>query len=448
MSAGIDAAAFEKLKENLWDFMKAEIYPNERTFHEQIEEIRKKGPAHWRQPPIIHELRQKAKARGLFNLFLPVDSAEAAGETIFGNPELRGGGLTNLQYADCCEIMGTANHAEFAAEACNCSSPDTGNMEVLARFATEEHKKQWLVPLLKAEIRSAYAMTEPAVASSDATNIQTSIAREGDYYVINGRKHWITGAGSQDCKIMILMGRTSASAKTYRQQSQILVPMDTPGITLVRPLITFGDDDCPKGHMEILFEDVKVPVSNILWGEGRGFEIAQLRLGPGRIHHCMRMIGQAERALSLMCSRAQSRRAFGQKLAEMGSIIQQIAECRAEIDQSRLLVREAADRMDRLGNTDHYTRKVLSLVKAVVPSMTQRVVDRAMQVHGGLGASQDTPLWAAFAGARCLRWADGPDEVHWRTAGKMEMSYQMKESPLFNIGLYESAVKKPFRAKL
>jgi len=436
----MEIAAFEALKKNLVDFMEKEIYPNELLFFKQIEEIRALGPSHWRQPPIIFELREKAKARGLFNLFLPNDSAALAGR--------KGGGLNNLQYADCCEIMGTANHAEFAAEACNCSSPDTGNMEVLARFGTEEHKRKWLEPLLDGSIRSAYAMTEPGVASSDATNIRTSIRREGDEYVINGTKHWITGAGNVDCKIMILMGRTSSEEKTYRQQSQILVPMDTPGITLVRPMCVFGDDDCPKGHMEILFEDVRVPASNILWGEGRGFAIAQLRLGPGRIHHCMRMIGQAERALSLMCKRAQSRKAFGQQLSEMGKVVQDIAESRAEIDQARLLVRDAADRMDRLGNTDQYTRKVLSLVKAVVPSMTQRVVDRAMQLLGGLGGSQDSFLPYAFIGSRSLRWADGPDEVHWRTAGKMELAYQQKDSPLYRLGLYEHDKSVPFRAKL
>jgi len=436
----MDSVKFSQLKETLWDFMKTDIYPNELRFFREIEEIRKLGPAHWRQPPIIFELREKAKARGLFNLFLPVDSAEIAGR--------QGGGLSNLQYADCCEIMGTANHAEFAAEACNCASPDTGNMEVLARFGTEEQRRQWLEPLLDAKIRSAYAMTEPEVASSDASNIRTSIQRQGDEWVINGRKHWITGAGNVDCKIMIVMGKTSAEAKPYRQQSQVLVPMDTPGITLVRPMCTFGDDDCPKGHMEILFEDVHVPLSNMIWGEGRGFEIAQLRLGPGRIHHCMRFIGQAERALSLMCKRAESRKAFGQKLSEMGSIVQTIAECRAEIDQARLLVREAADRMDRLGNTDHYTRKLLSLVKAVVPSMAQRVVDRSMQVHGGVGGSQDSFLPFAFVGARNLRWADGPDEVHWRTAGRLELAYQTKESPLYPIGLYEHDKSVPFRSKL
>eukprot|EP00931_Biecheleriopsis_adriatica_P114883 TRINITY_DN90764_c0_g1_i1.p1 TRINITY_DN90764_c0_g1~~TRINITY_DN90764_c0_g1_i1.p1 ORF type:complete len:465 (+),score=77.11 TRINITY_DN90764_c0_g1_i1:83-1396(+) len=437
----MEAQKFEELKANLWDFMRKDIYPNELLFVEQIKTIRAKGPGHWKQPPIIFELREKAKARGLWNLFLPVDSAKLAGRP--------GGGLTNLQYADCCEIMGTSSHAEFAAEACNCSSPDTGNMEVLARFGTEEQKKLWLEPLLDAKIRSAYAMTEPAVASSDATNIRTSIIKDGDHYVINGRKHWITGAGNIDCKIMILMGRTGGpDSSTYRAQSQILVPTDTPGITLVRPMETFGEDDCPKGHMEILFEDVRVPLGNMIWGEGRGFEIAQLRLGPGRIHHCMRHIGQAERALSLMCLRASNRTAFGKKLSQNDSIVQQIAECRSEIDQARLLVREAADRMDRLGNKDHYTRKLLSLVKAVVPSMTQRVVDRAMQVHGGLGSSQDTFLASAFLGSRCLRWADGPDEVHWRTAGRLELEYQTKESPLYDIGLYEHVTRVPFRAKL
>lgn len=436
----MEAGAFEKLKETLWGFMKTDIYPNELLFFEQIEEIRKKGPKHWKQPPIIFKNRDKAKSLGLFNLFLPVDTAEVAG--------YKGGGLTNLQYADMCEVMGTANHAEFAAECCNCSSPDTGNMEVLARVGTDEQKRRWLRPLLEAEIRSCFAMTEPDVASSDATNISIDIQRRGDNYVINGRKHWITGAGNVDCKIMILMGKTDPQAKGHTQQSQILVPMDTPGITLVRPMMVFGDDDCPKGHMEILFEDVTVPVSNVLWGEGRGFAIAQLRLGPGRIHHCMRMIGQAERALSLMCKRADSRKAFGDKLSANGSFIQQVAQTRAEIDQARFLVREAADRMDKLGNTDNYTRKLLSLVKAVVPGMTQNVVDRAMQIMGGLGVSQDSFLPVAFAAARALRWADGPDEVHWRTAGKQELSYQRKDAYLYEVGLYEHDKSTPFKAKL
>eukprot|EP01065_Artemidia_motanka_P023413 TRINITY_DN27_c0_g4_i1.p1 TRINITY_DN27_c0_g4~~TRINITY_DN27_c0_g4_i1.p1 ORF type:complete len:467 (+),score=165.38 TRINITY_DN27_c0_g4_i1:90-1403(+) len=424
----MDADSFAALKKNLWDFMQTEIYPAEQTFISQIKEIRAKGPAHWRQPPVMDELRLKAKQRGLWNLFLPVDSAKLAGR--------KGGGLTNLQYADCCEIMGTANHAELAAEACNCSSPDTGNMEVLARFGTEEQKRRWLDPLLDAKIRSCYAMTEPAVASSDATNISLSAVRDGAEWVINGRKWWITGAANLDCKIMILMCKTNPKAQPFRQQSQILVPMDTPGITLVRAMETFGDDDCPKGHMEIDFRDVRVPVQNVLWGEGRGFEIAQLRLGPGRIHHCMRFIGQSERALSHMCRRADSRTAFGQKLSSMGKILEQIAECRAEIDQARLLVREAADRMDRLGNTDRQTRKLLSLVKAVVPNMAQRVADRAMQVHGAMGTSQDTNLPAVLAGARCLRFADGPDEVHWRTGGRLELRYQRTESPLYKIQPY------------
>jgi len=435
---GMEPAAFEALKKNLWDFMVKEIYPNEALFFRQVKEIREKGPAFWKQPPIIFELREKAKERGLFNLFLPVDSAAMA-----GRPG-KGGGLTNLQYAECCEIMGTANHAEFAAEACNCSSPDTGNMEVLARFGTEEQKRRWLDPLLDAEIRSSYAMTEPAVASSDATNISCSARREGNEWVINGRKWWITGVANIDCKIMILMCKTSPNATAFRQQSQILVPTDTPGITLVRPMEVFGDDDCPKGHMEITFDDVRVPLSNVLWGEGRGFEIAQRRLGPGRIHHCMRMIGQAERALSHMCRRGDERTAFKQKLSAIGKNPEEIAKSRCEIDMARLLVRQAAERMDRLGNTDRETRKQLALVKAVVPGLVQAVIDRSMQIHGGMGASQDTFLPMAFAGARALRWADGPDEVHWRTAYRMEMDQQRNHSPLYKIGPYPKPTE-PFR---
>eukprot|EP00756_Hemistasia_phaeocysticola_P022345 Hpha_TRINITY_DN15828_c0_g8::TRINITY_DN15828_c0_g8_i1::g.188186::m.188186/K00249/ACADM, acd; acyl-CoA dehydrogenase len=435
----MEPAAFDALKKNLWDFMKTEIYPNEHLFFSQVKEIRAKGPNFWKQPPIIFELREKAKERGLFNLFLPVDSAAKA-----GRPG-KGGGLTNLQYADCCEIMGTANHAEFAAEACNCSSPDTGNMEVLARFGTEEQKRKWLDPLLDAKIRSCYAMTEPAVASSDATNISLTARREGNEWVINGRKWWITGAANIDCKIMILMCKTSPGATAFRQQSQILVPMDTPGITLVRPMEVFGDDDCPKGHMEIDFEDVRVPLSNVIWGEGRGFEIAQLRLGPGRIHHCMRMIGQCERALSHMCRRGDQRTAFKQKLTAIGKNPEEIAKSRADIDMLRLLVRQAADRMDKLGNTDKETRKLLSLVKAVVPGKAQDVIDRAMQIHGAKGVSQDTFLPFAFAGARSLRLADGPDEVHWKTASRLELEYQRKHSPLYQIAPYAPPSGEPFR---
>mmetsp|Transcript_125482 Transcript_125482/g.287450 ORF Transcript_125482/g.287450 Transcript_125482/m.287450 type:complete len:326 (-) Transcript_125482:62-1039(-) len=302
-------------------------------------------------------------------------------------------------------------------------------MEVLARFGTAEQKEKWLKPLLEGEIRSCFAMTEPAVASSDASNIGISIAREGDHYVINGTKWWITGAGNINCKIMILMGKTDPKASAFKQQSQILVPMDTPGITLVRAMQTYGHTDPPKGHFEIDFNDVRVPVSNVLLGEGRGFEIAQARLGPGRIHHCMRMLGQAERSLSLMCKRVQERTAFGRKLAQFDTILQEIARSRAEIEQGRMLLRTAADNMDRLGNADPYTRQLLSLVKALIPSMVAQVADRSIQAHGAMGFSQDTMLASAYMGARWLRMADGPDEVHWRTAGRIELQRQ-KDSPL------------------
>lgn len=349
-------------------------------------------------------------------MFLPVDSAELAGYT--------GAGLTNLQYSDICEILGTSSHTEFASECTNCTSPDTGNMEVLARFGTEEQKAKWLGPLLDGDIRSCYAMTEPNVASSDATNIGISIAREGDEYVINGEKWWITGAGSLHCKIMILMGKTNPTAKTFRQQSQVLVPMDTPGITLLRPLKAFGHDDAPKGHFHILFENVRVPVANVLLGEGRGFEISQARLGPGRIHHCMRSLGQAERAISLMCKRVQSRKAFGKQLAEFDNVLELIAKSRGEVDQCRLLTRQAAQLMDERGNKDPYTRQLLSLVKAIVPMNVSTVIDRAIQMHGGMGTCQDTFLAGAYFGARSLRLADGPDEVHFRTAARIELERQ------------------------
>jgi len=363
-----------------------------------------------------------------------------AGYTGFANA----GGLTNRQYAELCEIMGTSNHLEFAAQVTNCSSPDTGNMEVLARYGTPEQRDRWLKPLLEGEIRSCFGMTEPGVASSDASNIAIEIKRERDEYVINGDKWWITGSGSVHCKIMILMGKTDPKASLYRQQSQILVPMDTPGITIVRPLQTFGDDDAPKGHMEIHFDNVRVPVSNILLGERRGFEISQARLGPGRIHHCMRLIGAAERALSSMTRRASERVAFGKKLTQFDTVLQDIANSRAEIDQARLLVWEAADRMDKLGNQDPTTRKLLSLVKAIVPKMTQMVVDRAIQIHGGMGVGQDTFLPMAWVSARTLRLADGPDEVHLRTAALIEIR-QQKESPLFAIEPYKHDKSKPFR---
>mmetsp|Transcript_37175 Transcript_37175/g.73027 ORF Transcript_37175/g.73027 Transcript_37175/m.73027 type:complete len:450 (+) Transcript_37175:53-1402(+) len=422
----MEETKFIALQEKLWKFMREDIYPNEAEFHRQCEASR--DPKNeWTHPPILTQLKKKAKSLGLWNLFLPVDSAKIAGHS--------GGGLTNLQYADICEIMGTACPAEFAAQATNCTSPDTGNMEVLARFGTHEQKQRWLVPLLEGNIRSAFAMTEPAVASSDATNIGIEIKREKDEYVINGQKWWTTGAGSLHCEILILMGKTNPQAKLHLQQSQILVPMNTPGITIMRPLLAMGHDDAPKGHMQLRFDNVRVPVSNVLLGEGRGFEISQARLGPGRIHHCMRAIGQAERALSLHCKRVEQRKAFGRQLAKFDNVRQDIAVSRNDIDMGRLLIKTAADLMDKRGNGDPYTRKLLSLVKAHIPKMVQTVADRAIQAHGAMGVCQDTPLFMIFAGARMLRIADGPDEVHWRTAGRIELSMQ-KKSPLRHLGYY------------
>ena len=332
--------------------------------------------------------------------------------------------------------QGTSIHGEFAAQATNCTSPDTGNMETIARFGTAEQKETWLKPLLEGKIRSCFAMTEPDVASSDATNVSIDIRKEGDEYVISGRKWWCTGAGSLHTKIMILMGKTDPEhASIHKQQSMLLVPMDTPGIRIVRPLCVFGDDDAPKGHMEIEFDGCRVPQSSILWGEGKGFEIAQRRLGPGRIHHCMRAIGQAERALSLLCLRAESRVAFGKPLAKRDSVLDTVAKCRADIDGMRHLVREAAQLMDERGNSDTKTRQLLSIVKAHVPLTVQRIADEAMQVHGAAGMCQDTPLATIFASARLLRLADGPDEVHWRKAGQLELAYQ-RESRLRPLGLY------------
>eukprot|EP00316_Scyphosphaera_apsteinii_P008113 CAMPEP_0119342164 /NCGR_PEP_ID=MMETSP1333-20130426/104140_1 /TAXON_ID=418940 /ORGANISM="Scyphosphaera apsteinii, Strain RCC1455" /LENGTH=460 /DNA_ID=CAMNT_0007354327 /DNA_START=93 /DNA_END=1475 /DNA_ORIENTATION=- len=417
---------YVSLKENLLDFMRTHIYPNEMEFARQNRAFHSTNQ--WTHPSLLVELMKVAKKRGLWNLFLPVDSAALV--------EGRAGrGLTNLQYADLCEIMGTSVHFEFAAQATNCTSPDTGNMETIARFGSAEQKEQWLKPLLAGKIRSCFAMTEPDVASSDATNISIGIVREGDEYVINGRKWWCTGAGSLHTKIMILMGKTNPEASTHKQQSMLLVPMDTPGIKLIRPLQVFGDEDAPKGHMEIAFENVRVPASSILLGEGRGFEIAQRRLGPGRIHHCMRAIGQAERALALMCKRAESRIAFGKPLAKIDTVLSEIAISRADIDGIRHLVREAAYLMDSRGNTDPHTRKTLSLVKALVPQTVQNVVDRAIQLHGGAGLSADTPLAQIWTAARLLRLADGPDEVHWRKVGQLELEYQ-RTSQLRQLGYY------------
>jgi acyl-CoA dehydrogenase len=385
--------------EQITDFMNKYIYPNEHVFHEQLDS----GPTRWRIPPIMEELKDKARERGLWNLFLPESH--------------RGAGLTNLEYAPLCELMGRSH---IAPEVFNCSAPDTGNMEVLERYGTEEHKKQWLQPLLEGKIRSAFAMTEPKVASSDATNIESSIVRDGDEYVINGHKWWTSGIGDPRCKVLIFMGKTDPkNPDKYKQQSMIIVPRDGKGITIKRMLTVFGYDDAPHGHGDVLFENVRVPASNLLLGEGRGFEIAQGRLGPGRIHHCMRQIGVAERALELMCKRSMSRVAFGKRIADHDVTLERIAEARIKIDQARLLVLHAASMMDTVGNKA--AKQAIAEIKVAVPNMTGQVVDWAIQVHGGGGVSQEFPLAFMWAHSRTLRFADGPDEVHRRQIGRLEL---------------------------
>ena len=397
------SAKTKELQKKLLAFMAQHIYPNEDKYYAHINSDKR-----WEPVPIIEELKPKAKAAGLWNLFLPHSKRVA------------GGGLSNLDYAPLCEIMG---RAPWSAEVFNCSAPDTGNMETIERYGTEEHKKQWLDPLLAGEIRSAFLMTEPAVASSDATNIQMSIKREGEEYVINGRKWWSSGAGDPRCKIYIVMGKTNPDhASRHSQQSMVLVPAGTKGISILRHLTVFGYDDAPHGHMEIEFKDVRVPTSNILLGEGRGFEIAQGRLGPGRIHHCMRSIGLAERALEKMCKRATQRVAFGRTVAEQGVTRERIAEARILIDSTRLMVLHAAWRMDTVGNK--VARKEIAMIKVLAPNMACQVIDWAMQVHGGGGVSQDFGLAHAYAHQRTLRFADGPDEVHRNAIAKQEIADQ------------------------
>ena len=394
------------MQARLLAFMNEHIYPNEARFFEEIAANRAKGNA-WVPTTLIEELKPKARAAGLWNLFLP-RSPRA--------PE----GLSNLEYAPLCEIMG---RVPFAAEVFNCSAPDTGNMETLERYASEAIKDQWLEPLLRGEIRSAFLMTEPEVASSDATNIQCSIRRDGDHYVINGRKWWSSGAGDPRCAVYIVMGKTDPEAPRHSQQSMVVVPSNTPGITVVRPLSVFGYDDAPHGHMEVLLKDVRVPVTNLLLGEGRGFEIAQGRLGPGRIHHCMRTIGAAERALELMCKRLNSRVAFGKPISAQSVWHERIAEARCMIEQARLLTLKAAYMMDTVGNK--VAKAEIAMIKVVAPNMACQIIDWAIQAHGAAGVSDDFSLAYSYAHQRTLRLADGPDEVHRQSLAKLELAKQL-----------------------
>ena len=392
------SARTNELRQRLLTFMDEVIYPNEPVYTEQVEASANR----WESPPIMAELKTRARTAGLWNLFLP-------------DGEL-GAGLSNLEYAPLCEILG---RSPIGPEACNCSAPDTGNMETLVRYGSDAQKRRWLTPLLDGSIRSAYAMTEPAVASSDATNIGARIEADGDEYVVNAHKWWASGAGDTRCQLFILMGKTDLTAPKHQQQSMVLIPADSPGVTLVRPLTVFGYDHAPHGHFEVTFENVRVPKDSVLLGEGRGFEIAQGRLGPGRIHHCMRLIGLAERSLEAMCARARSRVAFGRPLAEQGVVMEQIANSRIQIEQARLLTLKAAYMMDTVGNK--VARAEIAMIKVVAPNMALDVIDRAIQVHGGAGICEDFGLSAAWAHARTLRLADGPDEVHRRAVARLEL---------------------------
>lgn len=389
------------LHARLLAFMEAHIYPSEDVATQQLTEAN--NP--WDELPVVAELKVQARSEGLWNLFLP-DSEYGAG-------------LSNFEYAHLCEVMG---RSQIAPIVFNCNAPDTGNMEVLTRYGDEAQQEAWLKPLLNGEIRSCFSMTEPDVASSDATNIGTEIRRDGDEYIVNGRKWWSSGAMSTDCKIAIVMGKTDPDAERHRQQSMILVPLDTPGVKIERDLHVFGYNDAPEGHADILYDNVRVPADNLILGEGRGFEIAQGRLGPGRIHHCMRTIGMAERALEAMCHRAEQRVTFGRKLADYDSIRKQIARSRIEIDQARLMTLKAAQMMDEVGNKA--ARQEIAMIKVIAPEMALKVIDRAIQVHGAMGVSQDSFLAKAWAGIRTLRLADGPDEVHLDTIGKLEQRRQ------------------------
>ena len=391
----------KELRERVDAFMQEHVFPAEATFHQQVAEGDR-----WQPTAIVEELKVKARAAGLWNLFLPESDL--------------GAGLTNLEYAPLAELMGRSG---LASEAFNCSAPDTGNMETIVRYGNDEHKEKWLKPLLAGEIRSCFGMTEPGVASSDATNMQANAHRDGDEWVINGRKWWTSGACDPRCKIMIFMGLTNPDAPRHQQHSMILVPMDTPGVKVIRPLPVFGYDDAPHGHAEVLLENVRVPYSNVLLGEGRGFEIAQGRLGPGRIHHCMRSIGAAERALELMCKRSVEREAFGKRLAQLGGNIDLIAQSRIEINQARLLTLNAAYMMDTVGNK--VAKSEIAQIKVVAPNVALNVLDRAIQMHGGAGVSDDYPLAHMYAMQRTLRLADGPDEVHRAAIGKHELGRYM-----------------------